>query len=54
MSENEKNKHRIIEITTELLKEHNGDTEKITSRLIAKKAGIGLGSINYFLAAKKT
>lgn len=28
MSENEKNKNRIIEITTELLKEHKGDTRK--------------------------
>lgn len=53
MSENEKNKHRIIEITTKLMKEHNGDTEKITSRLIAKKAGIGLGSINYFFGSKE-
>ena len=38
MSENEKNKNRIIEITTELLKEHNSDTRKITSRLIAERA----------------
>lgn len=52
MSENEKNKNRIIEITTELLKEHNGDTRKITSRLIAERAHIGLGSINYFFGSK--
>lgn len=53
MSENEKNKNRIIEITTELLKEYNGDTKKITSRLIARKADIGLGSINYFFGSKE-
>lgn len=53
MSENEKNKNHIIEITTALLKEYNGDTKKITSRLIAEKAGIGLGSINYFFGSKE-
>lgn len=54
MSENEKSKERIIQITIELLKEYNGDTKKITSRLIAERADIGLGSINYFLEVKKT
>ena len=53
MSDNERNKHHIIEITTELLKECNGDTKKITSRLIAERAGIGLGSINYFFGSKE-
>ena len=53
MNENEKSKNHIIEITTELLKEYNGDTQKITSRLIAKRAGIGLGSINYFFGNKE-
>lgn len=53
MSDNEKNKNRIIEITTELLKEYNGNTKKITSRLIAEKADIGLGSINYFFGSKE-
>lgn len=53
MSDNEKIKNRIIEITTELLKEYNGDTKKITSRLIAEKADIGLGSINYFFGSKE-
>ena len=52
MSNNEKNKNHIIEITTELIKEFNGDTQKITSRLIAERAGIGLGSINYFFGNK--
>lgn len=53
MGENEKIKDHIIEITTELLKEHNGDIRKITSRLIAQKAGIGLGSVNYFFGSKE-
>ena len=53
MSDNEKIKNHIIEITTELLKEYNGDTKKITSRLIAEKADIGLGSINYFFGSKE-
>lgn len=53
MSDNEKIKDHIIEITTGLLKEYNGDTSKITSRLIAEKAGIGLGSINYFFGSKE-
>lgn len=53
MSDNKKNKNHIIEITTELLKEFNGDTKKITSRLIAERADIGLGSINYFFGSKE-
>lgn len=53
MSDNEKSKNHIIEITTGLLKEFNGDTKKITSRLIAEKADIGLGSINYFFGSKE-
>ena len=53
MSDNEKSKEHIIEITTELLREHNGDTAKITSRLIAERAGIGLGSVNYFFGSKE-
>lgn len=53
MSDNEKSKNHIIEITTELLKEYNGDTKKITSRLIAERANIGLGSINYFFGSKE-
>lgn len=53
MNHNEKTKNRIIEITTELLNEYNGDTKRITSRLIAKRADIGLGSINYFFGNKE-
>lgn len=49
----EKIKNHIIEVTTELLNAYNGDTKKITSRLIAERAGIGLGSINYFFGSKE-
>ncbi len=52
MTENKKSKNHIIEITTELIREYNGNTQKITSRLIAERAGIGLGSINYFFGNK--
>lgn len=53
MSENEKSKNHIIETTTKLIKEYNGDTKRITSRLIAERADIGLGSINYFFGSKE-
>ncbi len=53
MSDNEKSKNHIIEITTHLLEEYRGDTQRITSRLIAERAGIGLGSINYFFGSKE-
>lgn len=53
MSDNEKIKNHIIEITTELIKEYKGDVKKITSRLITDKAKIGLGSINYFFGSKE-
>lgn len=53
MSDNEKIKNHIIEITTELLKEYSGNVKKITSRLIADRAEIGLGSINYFFGSKE-
>lgn len=53
MSGSEETKNRIIEITTALLTEHGGDVRKITSRSIAKRAGIGLGTINYFFGSKE-
>lgn len=53
MSDNEKIKNHIIEITTELLKEYSGNVKKITSRLIADRVEIGLGSINYFFGSKE-
>ena len=45
-------KDHIIKTTTQLIEQYNGDLSKITSRLIAEKAGIGLGSINYYFESK--
>ena len=53
MRDNEKAKNHIIEITTGLIEKYNGDTKKITARLIAETADIGLGSINYFFGSKE-
>lgn len=53
MGDNEKSKNHIIEVTTELLKEYDGDTQRITLRRIAERAEIGLGSINYFFGSKE-
>lgn len=53
MRDNKKIKNHIIEITTGLLNEYGGDAQKITSRLIAERADIGLGSINYFFGSKE-
>lgn len=46
-------KDRIIEVTTELIVKHNGDTKGITARVIAEKAGVGLGLINYHFGSKE-
>lgn len=53
MSNTSKTRDHIIETTAQLLKEHGGDARKITSRLIAERAGIGLGTINYFFGNKE-
>lgn len=46
-------KNRIIEVTTELIEQHNGNIKDITARMIAEKSDIGLGLINYHLEVKK-
>lgn len=46
-------KEHIIEVTTMLIEEYGGDTKKITARLIAEKAGIGLGLVNYHFGTKE-
>lgn len=45
-------KERIIGVTTELIERYNGDTKCITARMIAEKADIGLGLINYHFGCK--
>lgn len=46
-------KDRIIDVTVDLIKEANGDIDKITIREIAKRADIGVGLINYHFQSKK-
>lgn len=53
MDKNENVKNRIIEATTELIEQHNGNISEITARMIAKKADIGLGLINYHFGSKE-
>lgn len=45
-------KERIIEVTTGLIQESNGNVSEITARKIADGAGIGLGLINYHFGSK--
>ena len=52
MSKNENVKEHIIEVTTELIEKYNGETKKITARMIAEKAEVGLGLINYHFGSK--
>ena len=45
-------KEKIISATIELLEEQN-DTDRITMRLIADRAGVGLGLINYHFKTRE-
>lgn len=45
-------KETIIQTTTELIQECNGDVGKITLRKISERAGVGLGLINYHFESK--
>lgn len=53
MKDTTKIKEHIMDVTTQLIEQHNGDTKSITARLIAQKAGIGLGLINYHFQSKE-
>lgn len=53
MDKNTNVKNRIIEVTTELIEQHNGNIKDITARMIAAKAGVGLGLINYHFRSKE-
>ena len=39
-------KDKIMDVTIDLIKEADGNVDKITIREIAKRAGIGVGLIN--------
>jgi len=53
MNKNVNVKNRIIEVTTELIEQHNGNIKDITARMIATKANVGLGLINYHFGSKE-
>lgn len=46
-------KNNIIEAATELIETYEGDTKKITARMIAEKADVALGLINYHFGNKE-
>jgi|InofroStandDraft_1065614.scaffolds.fasta_scaffold18814_2 AcrR family transcriptional regulator len=46
-------KEQIINAAIDLIKETNGSIDKITIRQIAKRAGVGVGLINYHFQSKK-
>lgn len=52
MSKHENVKDRIIFVTIELIEQYGGDTKSITARMIAEKAEVGLGLINYHFGSK--
>lgn len=53
MNKNVNVKSRIIEVTTELIEQYNGNIKDITARMIATKANVGLGLINYHFGSKE-
>lgn len=46
-------KERILETATEFIEQYDGDTKRITARMIAEKAEVGLGLINYHFGSKE-
>lgn len=52
MKKSEDVKDRIISVTIELIEQYGGDTKSITARMIAEKAEVGLGLINYHFGSK--
>lgn len=53
MKKSDELKEKIIEVTTELIINSNGDIERVTTRSIAEKADIGIGLINYHFQTKE-
>lgn len=52
MSKHKNVKDRIIFVTIELIEQYGGNTKSITARMIAEKAEVGLGLINYHFGSK--
>lgn len=46
-------KSKIINVTIDLIKETNGNPDEITIREISKRAGIGVGLVNYHFQSKE-
>ncbi len=46
-------KEKILATTLELIKERNGDTANVTIRMIADRAGIGVGLTNHYFKSKE-
>lgn len=46
-------KEKIIEVTTQLIIESQGDLTEVSARKIASKAEVGLGLINYHFGSKE-
>lgn len=49
----EETKSKIINCTIELIKERGGDISNVTIRLIADRAGIGVGLTNHYFQSKE-
>lgn len=45
-------KEDLIKITTDIIKENNGDVDKVTIRDIASRSGVSVGLINYHFGDK--
>jgi len=52
LEKSEKTRERIIAQATALIKEHNGDAEKVTVRRIAERSGVSVGLINHYFGSK--
>lgn len=53
MEKSELAKEKIIAVTIDLIQKSNGEIHKITTRAIAKEAGVGIGLINYHFESKE-
>ena len=50
--EKDNSKELLIDITTSLINEHNGEVSKVTIREIATRSGVAVGLINYLFGNK--
>lgn len=52
MKTNQDIKETIIQVTTQLIEENNGEVRHITARMIAERSNVALGLINYHFQSK--